>query len=174
MPPSWELFFGEGDDFPVVNISRDDAEAFCRYAGKHLPSEEEWEKAARGPGRPVVVWGNWTLPGLANLKGSGPERPSAGGSFAADISPFGVFDMAGNVQEWVAGEYKPYSAIPGAANSSGSVQCIVRGGGFRTPAGHLSPSWREPLPLTAGSPKLETVGFRCAVDASAALVIGKR
>jgi serine/threonine protein kinase len=173
-PAYWETVSNEKDDLPVVNISHDDAVAFCRYAGKHLPSEEEWEKAARGPGKPVVLWGNWTLPGLANLKGSGNDRPSAVGSFAADISPFGVLDMAGNVQEWVAGEYKSYSTIPGTANYPEPAQYIVRGGGFRTPAGHLSPSWREALPLTAGSPELEAVGFRCAADASVAFVDGNR
>jgi len=159
-PPSWETGYTQQEDYPVVNVGRDDAAAFCRFAGKRLPSEEEWEKSARGSGEPVLLWGNWTLAGLANLKGSGPERPSAVGSFPADISPFGVLDLAGNVQEWVAGDYKSYR---GAARPK-NFQGIVRGGGFRTPARQLSPSSRESLPLASADAQLESVGFRCVAD----------
>jgi formylglycine-generating enzyme required for sulfatase activity len=168
-PPSWDRAYTSKDDYPVVNIARDDAAAFCDSVGKHLPTEEEWEKAARGAERPLVVWGNWTLPGLANLKGAGPEGPAAVGSFAADISPFNVLDFAGNVQEWVAGDFKFYPASSGTTNRPPPGQGIIRGGSFRTPAQQLSPSWREPLPLTGAGPQLESVGFRCAADAAAAL-----
>jgi formylglycine-generating enzyme required for sulfatase activity len=160
-PPSWDPAYLIKDDYPVVNIGRDDAAAYCESAGQRLLSEQEWEKAARGSDGFKVLWGNWTLPGLANLKGAGPERPSAGGAFAADVSSFGVFDLAGNVQEWVAGEYK-------------SGEGIVRGGSFRTPAQQLSPSWREPVPLEAGNSRLESVGFRCGADAAVAAAAKNR
>jgi serine/threonine protein kinase len=170
-PPSWEPAYSAKDDYPVVNIGRDDAAAFCAFAGKRLPSEEEWEKAARGSEQPVVLWGNWTLPGLANLKGSGSDRPSAVGSFAADVSPFGVLDSAGNVQEWVAGEYKVHAGNAAAANLPASGQGIARGGSFRTPSEQLSPSWRQPMPVAAPNPQLESVGFRCAAGTPAALAV---
>ncbi len=168
-PPSWETAYNAKDEYPMLNVGRDDAAAYCEFAGKRLPSEAEWEKSARGAEQPVVLWGNWTLPGLANLKGAGTERPVPVGSFAADVSPFGVLDTAGNVQEWVAGEFKLYSTNAATANPAVSGQGIVRGGSFLTSAQQLSPSSRQPMPPAAGNPQLESVGFRCAADMPAAL-----
>ena len=78
-PPSWDPAYGKKDSHPVVNVGRQDAAAFCEFAGKRLPSEEEWEKAARGSEEPSILRGNWTLPGLANLKLDGGERPAPRG-----------------------------------------------------------------------------------------------
>ncbi|MBV9508145.1 MAG: SUMF1/EgtB/PvdO family nonheme iron enzyme, partial [Acidobacteriia bacterium] len=93
-PPGNAEYFSN-DNLPVVGATQQDAQEFCGSAGKHLPSEAEWEKAARGNEPSTPVWGNWKMPGLANLKGAAGGRPMAVGSFPSDVSPFGVLDMAG-------------------------------------------------------------------------------
>lgn len=174
-PPSWDRSYFAKNEYPVVNVDRDAAASFCESAGKRLPSEQEWEKAAGGAEVSGVIWGNWTLPGLANLKVDGHERPAPVGSFAADVSPFDVLDAAGNVREWVAGDYnqKPGSAGSGDAPPEPALG-VVRGGSFATPPAQLSPSWRAPMPLSGGSRDLSSVGFRCAVDAQAGLALSAR
>ena len=149
-PPPWNSDYYSRDDYPVLGITNDEARAFCEAAGKHLPSEAEWEKAARGTGVPPVVWGNWRMPGLANLKSEG-AAPQPVGSYTTDVSPFGVMDMAGNVQEW-----------------AGSA---LRGGSFADLPAQLSPSWHGAVPADAG--RLYSVGFRCAADLSLALSAAK-
>ena len=86
-------------DQPVTGVSRDDAESFCKWAGGRLPTEIEWEKAARGTDGRKYPWGNAERLDFAYLKG---EAPAAIGSHPGDISPYGVMDMAGNVSEWVS------------------------------------------------------------------------
>ncbi len=86
-------------DQPVTGVSWDDATAFCRWMGGRLPSEVEWEKAARGPAGQIYAWGARYDPGAAHLAGSAPVAVAA---FPADRSPYGVRGMGGNVSEWVA------------------------------------------------------------------------
>jgi formylglycine-generating enzyme required for sulfatase activity len=102
-------------ELPMTNVSWNDARTFCSFAGGRLPSEDEWEKAARGPDGREFPWGaevscaraNW-----GNFAGEGPCRtenpghPIAVGSRPAGASPYGVQDLAGNVWEWVATAYR--------------------------------------------------------------------
>jgi eukaryotic-like serine/threonine-protein kinase len=101
-------------DLPMTNVTFNEARAFCSFAGGRLPSEDEWEKAARGTDGREFPWGNdvacdkanWgNFDGEGPCRGKNPGRPEVVGTRPAGASPYGVLDLAGNVWEWVAGRY---------------------------------------------------------------------
>ncbi len=93
------------DDCPVVNVSWYEAEAFAKYAGKRLPTEAEWEKAARGTDGRAFPWGNEFDQTKLNCAESKIEKPTPVTKYSQGISLYGCFDMAGNVWEWTADWY---------------------------------------------------------------------
>lgn len=92
-------------DHPVVGVSYWEAEAYASWAGKRLPTEQEWEKVARGTDGREYPWGNDFDTTKCNSEKSGIEATTPVMKFAKGISPFGCFDMAGNVWEWCASWY---------------------------------------------------------------------
>jgi len=156
------------DNLPVTTVTWDDANAYCRWAGKRLPTEAEWAKAARGPKGFEFPWGNEWDPKKINTLSEDPEAPySAGGSFPGDKSPYGVYDMAANVAEWVADWYDAYPGAPAYDNEYyGKIQRAARGG--ITSSGHYDSislmfraAKRSHYPPSSA---LVDLGFRCVKD----------
>lgn len=155
---------GSSEKAPVVHVTQRDAAAFCAWLGKRLPSEAEWEAAARGS-YPQAIYPNGAAidHDSANFAGiGGKDRfPSLApvGSFLPNT--LGLFDMAGNAWEWVADSYTPNPPKAQAPKAGGKLK-VTKGGGWNSPPPSLRVSNRGRLPEDAAS---EAVGFRCARDA---------
>lgn len=168
-----EAYYGNAEfaDFPVVFVSWPAAAAFCQWAGGRLPTEAEWEYAARGPSGNLYPWGNASLDtGLLNYN-SYIGDPMRVGSYPVGASWVGAHDLAGNVFEWVADYYASdyYYRSPGenpTGPQSGSTRA-ARGGSFAS-EGYLLDSARR-FEEDPDYTSVE-VGFRCAYDANSRLV----
>jgi formylglycine-generating enzyme required for sulfatase activity len=192
---SWQngTFLPGTGDHPVVLVDWFDAYAYARWAGERLPTEAEWEKAARGPEGRLYPWGNDPDPQRCNMAelvlgserfekqhfkqleemifsnpvGRSLLRPA--GSFPDGRSPYGCFDMVGNAWEWVADyyaeDYYPSSPTRNPRGPEHGEHRVCRGGG-----------WSYPLVLASFNPTMfrgwevpqvkdHNTGFRCAMDA---------
>ena len=117
-------------DHPVVMVSWNDAAAYAEWAGKRLPTEVKWEKAARGTQGWLWPWGNEWDEWKANTIEAGPHTVTPVGSYPAGASPYGCLDMAGNVWEWMADWLKAYPASDYLDNDLGERYKVLRGGSW--------------------------------------------
>jgi len=149
---------------PINFVNHAEASVYCATQGKRLPTEAEWEKAARGTDGRIFPWGNAAPTcGLAHSLGCGVTGPTATGSSVSGASPYGALNMAGNVSEWVSDHYDAdyYSAgeaVDPQGPAVGSSR-VVRGGSFNSPPSALRASDRK---FVTPSGRFSTIGFRCA------------
>jgi formylglycine-generating enzyme required for sulfatase activity len=136
---------------PVVFVTWNDATAYAEWAGKTLPSNQQWEKAARGTRGNVYPWGDQPTPAKCNVRENGVGTTTPVDCYQSGVSPYGVYDMCGNIWEWCSTQSKP-------------GRHELKGGAWTSPFNRATPSSFNDAAATMCD---DDTGFRCAVSAEA-------
>ncbi len=167
-PEGWPgVSYPPGSAFrPVTNVTWDDAQAYCQWVDKRLPTEAQWEYACRGGDSFIYPWGNEWNPAAANTESSACDAATSVGSYLPlGASIFGVADLVGNVEEWISSRYTPYpySVLSESKAADGADIHSIRGGSWASAVPQAQCAIRANAPHEAF---FETVGFRCVRSSS--------
>jgi formylglycine-generating enzyme required for sulfatase activity len=159
--PIW----GMREAFPASFVTWEEARAFCAWAGGRLPTEAEWERAARGNDARQYPWGDDWDPARCNTQEGGPHAPTAAAAYPGCVSPYGVLDLAGSMWEWCqdfydAGFYANSPADNPAGPETGRTR-VSRGGCWINPSWWVRSANRQGIDPTWPDP---TRGFRCVQE----------
>jgi formylglycine-generating enzyme len=171
IPEEWDTVdLQNGAELPVVGVDWQDADSYCRWAGRRLPTEAEWERAARGNDERKYPWGN-DAPSTEHAKFARPYKNSVYkdgvarvGTYSKGVSPFGIYELSGNVWEWVSDWYAESFHPDYARNPKGpdkGTHKVMRGGGWYDQSDRITTTKRiyaDPVQRD------DEVGFRCAID----------
>jgi len=159
---------GQTEDrkYPMVNVTWREADSYCRSQGKRLPTEEEWEFAARGSDGRIYPWGNVFERGRANAAHPSGDFSQVG-SFPDGNSPFGVSDMSGNAMEWTDSDFKVYKGSRYRPSGCSEPCKVIRGGAYFDREEEATAVFRreyEPSILSRRRNAYAVLGFRCAKE----------
>jgi formylglycine-generating enzyme required for sulfatase activity len=153
----------EFDDYPVIFVTWQQAKTYCAWRNALLPSEAQWEKAARGTTEYIYPWGNEIDGSYANYDGAFRRDTSKVGSYETGKSMYGVYDMVGNVWEWVSSLYMPYPyRVDERENPNTPGERVVRGGSWYDHTAGLRSTDRYGDGTEDAN---DGLGFRCAREA---------
>ena len=156
----WRNYYQMGmEKVPVLNVTLGDASEYCSWVGRRLPTEQEWEKAARGPESWEFSWGATWQPGKANTAELATRQAAEVGKTSGDVSAYGVHDMFGNVMEWTNSQYKAYPNGPDSPDFHQRMYS-VRGSAYNLRGAEGRLWWRSGF-VAQGE---FGIGFRCASD----------
>ena len=172
LPQEWDsVDLTNAAELPVVGVDWQDAQSYCQWSGRRLPTEAEWEKAARGNDERKFPWGNDAPNDERARFLKAYENPvykdgvARVGSHPKGTSPFGIDDLSGNVWEWVAdwfGESFPHADVRNPKGPNSGSARVLRGGGWYDPPERVTATKRMHAPPEHRD---DSIGFRCAGDA---------